>query len=365
MTEATFAMMEPDSGAPPTVPLARLLEDPRLALATVLAPPAQTRVRWAHSIELLDPAPYLTGGELVMTTGLRLGEGMPAAEVEAYVASLVGAGVTAVAFGVGVTHATTPAALVEACRRQALPLLEVPLRTPFLAVAQAVADLLAEQRARTARRVQHAQRELTRAATRGGYRAVVATLARQLGAEVALTDADGRTRSRAGSSVGAAPLAVPRSLAPGAHHVEDDDGVTETQPVGEHAGRDWLAVRRRRRFGVDDRALVAHAVALLTLLLEATSPRSDAVEAVLVALVTGDEPTAAEVRRAGLGGRCVPRWHSCQRWPVRERRRPRVPMLHGRWCVTTPVRSRWWRRRSGRRRWWAICWARRRALGPG
>jgi purine catabolism regulator len=29
-------------------------------------------VVWAHSIELTDPAPWLNGGELVLTTGLRL-----------------------------------------------------------------------------------------------------------------------------------------------------------------------------------------------------------------------------------------------------------------------------------------------------
>ena len=31
---------------------------------------AETHVRWVHSTELLDPTPWLSGGELLLTTGM-------------------------------------------------------------------------------------------------------------------------------------------------------------------------------------------------------------------------------------------------------------------------------------------------------
>jgi PucR family transcriptional regulator, purine catabolism regulatory protein len=34
---------------------------------------ADRAISWAHAIELADPTPYLSGGELVMTTGLKMG----------------------------------------------------------------------------------------------------------------------------------------------------------------------------------------------------------------------------------------------------------------------------------------------------
>ncbi|MFH8475928.1 PucR family transcriptional regulator ligand-binding domain-containing protein [Streptomyces sp. NPDC018000] len=100
-------------------------------------------VVWAHSIELADPTPWLSGGELLLTTGLRL-PGTPAGQ-RAYVARLAGAGVAAVAFGTGLSHAQVPAAVVAAAEEAGLPLLEVPLPTPFVAITKAVMERLAEQ----------------------------------------------------------------------------------------------------------------------------------------------------------------------------------------------------------------------------
>ena len=36
--------------------------------------PARRRVRWVHCTELLDPTPWLTGGELLLTTGIQLAD---------------------------------------------------------------------------------------------------------------------------------------------------------------------------------------------------------------------------------------------------------------------------------------------------
>ncbi|MER5363307.1 PucR family transcriptional regulator ligand-binding domain-containing protein [Streptomyces sp. NPDC002785] len=61
----------------------------------------------AHNIELADPTPWPSGGELLLTTGLRL-PGTPGQR--ACVARLTGVGVAAVALGTGPSHAQVPAA---------------------------------------------------------------------------------------------------------------------------------------------------------------------------------------------------------------------------------------------------------------
>ncbi len=69
-------------------------------------------------------------------------------------------------------HETVPGALIEACDRQGLPLLEVPPETPFTAIARTVWRLMAEARHRELRRVTRAQQALATAAAppRPSYR---------------------------------------------------------------------------------------------------------------------------------------------------------------------------------------------------
>ncbi|MBX6383552.1 MAG: PucR family transcriptional regulator ligand-binding domain-containing protein, partial [Microbispora sp.] len=57
-------------------------------------------VRWVAVSELEDPTPFLEGGELVLTTGMRLSDG----DAVPYVSRLVGRGVTGLGFGVGLCH---------------------------------------------------------------------------------------------------------------------------------------------------------------------------------------------------------------------------------------------------------------------
>lgn len=139
-------------------------------------------VRWAHATELLDPGPYLEGGEFLLTTGMRLSKAAPT--LRAYVERLGRAGVVGLGFGIGtgLTHASVPKALVTACEKAGLPLLEVPETTPFIQVAKVVSDLLAAEERELLARSLDAQRALTRAAL-GPDRAagVAARLAREVG----------------------------------------------------------------------------------------------------------------------------------------------------------------------------------------
>ncbi|TYQ09784.1 UNVERIFIED_ORG: purine catabolism regulator [Gordonia westfalica J30] len=52
----------------------RLAQNTDLGLTLVGGHEGADRViEWAHAIELADPTPWITGGELVMTTGLPIG----------------------------------------------------------------------------------------------------------------------------------------------------------------------------------------------------------------------------------------------------------------------------------------------------
>ncbi|WKN48673.1 PucR family transcriptional regulator [Nocardioides sp. Arc9.136] len=97
--------------------------------------PPDTEITAVHISELLDPAAYLAGGELLLTTGLGLPE--DEAACRAYVERLVAAETSALALGLGPVHADPPARLAAACRALGLVLLVVPAPTPFLTVSTA------------------------------------------------------------------------------------------------------------------------------------------------------------------------------------------------------------------------------------
>ncbi|MEV5882988.1 PucR family transcriptional regulator [Streptomyces sp. NPDC052020] len=147
-------------------------------------------VRWAHVSELADPVPYMEGGELLLITALKLDAEDPEA-MRRYVRRLVGAGVVGLGFAVGVNYEEIPAALVEAAEREGLPLLEVPRRTPFLAISKAVSAAIAADQYRAVTAGFAAQRELTRQALTDGPEGLLGALAAQVDGWAALYDASG------------------------------------------------------------------------------------------------------------------------------------------------------------------------------
>jgi PucR family transcriptional regulator, purine catabolism regulatory protein len=104
---------------------------------------AQAHVRWVHSSELMDPTPWLKGGEMLLTTGIQL-EG-PKVQRE-YLERLVDHDIAALGFGTGFRHKRIPAALVKAADQRGFPLFEVPYELPFIAITErAFARLLDER----------------------------------------------------------------------------------------------------------------------------------------------------------------------------------------------------------------------------
>ncbi|ONK10861.1 PucR family transcriptional regulator [Streptomyces sp. MP131-18] len=235
-------------------------------------------VRWAHASELTDPTPWLDGGELLLTTGLKL----PVADealMRGYVERLAGAGVVGLGFGVGVNHPEVPPALLAAVGEAGLPLLEVPRRTPFIAIAKAVSAAIATEQYRTVTAGFAAQRELTRAAlSDGGHHALLDRLAAQVGGWAALYDLSGtatavapswaaRRAARLGTEVRRLGARSAPASAVCAH--EPDDDRVELQTVGTgHLPRAVLAIGTGAPLGTAERYALQSAVAVLTLLTE-------------------------------------------------------------------------------------------------
>lgn len=187
-------VQEPAVPPTPPVPLSALLSREDLALRQIAGPVASgTAVHWAQTSEMSDPCPYLLGGELLLTAGVHVPEAAGSGTYfDDYVARIVEGGGAALGFGVAPVHDTVPRALVAACEAYGLPLLEVPPRTTFAAVARAVWQLVAQARLAELRRVAEAQRGLAAAASRPDpVASVLRRLAVLLGGRAVLFGPDG------------------------------------------------------------------------------------------------------------------------------------------------------------------------------
>ncbi|MFE6363755.1 PucR family transcriptional regulator [Streptomyces sp. NPDC057806] len=234
-------------------------------------------VRWAHVSELADPVPYMEGGELLLITALKLDAEDPEA-MRRYVKRLAGAGVVGLGFAVGVNYEDIPAALVEAARQEGLPLLEVPRRTPFLAISKAVSAAIAADQYRAVTAGFAAQRELTRQALTDGPEGLLTALASQVDGWAALYDASGAVVATAPEWAGRRAARITADVerlrerpAPASSVVagpEDEDRV-ELHSLGTgRRPRAALAVGTAAALGTAERYAVHSAIALLTLTTE-------------------------------------------------------------------------------------------------
>ncbi|MGW7285146.1 PucR family transcriptional regulator [Streptomyces sp. NPDC054847] len=275
----------------------------------------ETPVRWAHVSELADPVPYMEGGELLLVTAMTL-DAEDRDAMRRYVRRLVGAGVVGLGFAVGVYYEDIPEALVEAAREEGLPLLEVPRRTPFLAISKAVSAAIAADQYRAVTAGFEAQRELTRAALTEGPGAVVARLAAHIDGWAALYDTSGavvaaapdwaarRAARLTGDVERLRERAAPASAVVGG--AEDDDRV-ELQSLGTgRRVRGALAVGTGAPLGTAERYAVHSAVALLTLATEQSRSLQAAEQrlgaAVLRMLLSGQPDHARAVAGDLYGG---------------------------------------------------------------
>ncbi|MFD4410611.1 MULTISPECIES: PucR family transcriptional regulator [unclassified Streptomyces] len=231
-------------------------------------------VRWAHASELADPVPYMEGGELLLITALKLDAEDPET-MRRYVKRLVGAGVVGLGFAVGVNYEEIPKALVDAAQEEGLPLLEVPRRTPFLAISKAVSAAIAADQYRAVTAGFAAQRELTKRALNDGPEGLLAALAGQVDGWAALYDASGSVVASAPEWAGRRAARLTPDVerlrerpAPASSVVGGEDRV-ELHSLGTgRRPRAALAVGTAAALGTAERYAVHSAIALLTLTTE-------------------------------------------------------------------------------------------------
>jgi purine catabolism regulator len=233
---------------------------------------AERPVRWVHSSELEDPTPWLKGGELILTTGMGVGE--TAARQRAYVRRLVDAGVAGLGFGLGFGHDKTPRALVTEAAKHGFPMFEVPYPVPFIAITEAVFTRVVAEQYDTLQRAVDAEHVLTRAVLEGGgVEGVAGSLAAVVhgwtlvldlhGMPLAATDPDAEARrERIWDEVRTSrPEAATFSLT-----MLDDQYHVWVQPVGAQGRIEaFLAVGTPHQPTQLDRIVAGHALSLFAI----------------------------------------------------------------------------------------------------
>jgi PucR family transcriptional regulator, purine catabolism regulatory protein len=150
-------------------------------------------VRWVHISELRDPTPWLSGGELLLTTGLALDT--PKRQRD-FIATLADHGLSGVGLGTGFTHETVPDALVEAANERGFPLFEVPYELPFIALTeQAFTRLVNEQYALLQRSIAAQERLQRIVLSERGLDAIVGALANLVGGTALVFDGRGERQA--------------------------------------------------------------------------------------------------------------------------------------------------------------------------
>jgi purine catabolism regulator len=146
-------------------------------------------VRWVHISELLDPTPWLSGGELLLTTGMQL---ETAAQEREFAARLADHHLAGLGFGTGFRHASVPEPLLEVAAEREFPVFEVPYEVPFIAVTEAAFTQLVNEQYAVLRRALAAQERLERIVlSERGLDALVGALSTLIGAAVVVFDARG------------------------------------------------------------------------------------------------------------------------------------------------------------------------------
>ncbi|MGZ4170519.1 MAG: PucR family transcriptional regulator [Solirubrobacteraceae bacterium] len=146
-------------------------------------------VRWVHISELQDPTTWLSGGEVLLTTGMAL---ETAEQQREFVRRLADHQLAALGVGVGFSHPEVPPALVQAAAEREFPVFEVPYEVPFIAVTEAAFTQLVNEQYAVLRRALAAHERLERVVlSERGLEALAGTLATLIGAAVLVFDARG------------------------------------------------------------------------------------------------------------------------------------------------------------------------------
>ena len=163
-------------------------------------------IRWVHISELEDPTQWLSGGELLLTTGIQLSG---AARQRRFVALLAGHDVAGLGLGTGFEHKRMPKALVDEAEKRGMPLFEVPYEMPFIAITERAFALLVNEQYAVLERSAQVHERLERLVIEGrGLEAVLGSLATAIGGSAIVQDAAGRELARQPSKGGPSAAAL-------------------------------------------------------------------------------------------------------------------------------------------------------------
>lgn len=153
-------------------------------------------IRWVHMSEHEDPAPWLSGGELVLTAGYNLNT---EPKQRRFVEALAEQDVAGLGFGTGFDHADVPEAMVAAARENGIPLFLVPYSVPFIAISERASKQLVNDQYEALERGSRIQGQLQLQVIEGApLEMVVASIADAVSGSVHVFDRMGRIT--AGSS---------------------------------------------------------------------------------------------------------------------------------------------------------------------
>ena len=150
---------------------------------------AERPIRWVHISELEDPTPWLSGGELLLTTGIQLSG---AARQRRFVELLADHEVAGLGLGTGFQHKRMPKALMDEADKRGMPLFEVPYEMPFIAITERAFALLVNEQYAIFERGAQVHERLERLVIEGrGLKAVLGSLASAIGGSAIVQDAGG------------------------------------------------------------------------------------------------------------------------------------------------------------------------------
>ena len=151
-------------------------------------------IRWVHISEIEDPTPWLSGGELLLTTGFRLNG---AARQRRFVSLLDEHDVAGLGLGTGFEHKRMPKAVVDEAQKRGMPLFEVPYEMPFIAITERAFTALVNEHYAVLERGSQVHERLERLVVEGrGLDAVLGSLATAIGGTAIVQDATGRELAR-------------------------------------------------------------------------------------------------------------------------------------------------------------------------
>ena len=158
---------------------------------------AETQLRWIHSSEVLDIAPLLGGGELLLTGGQALALASDKRRI-GYIRELAERGIAALAIETGTELPSIPSSMISAAESAGLPLIELRKTVPFVGVMEAINSLLVSESAGQLQQADQASHAMAVELAHGGnLDRILAVLAEATGSEVVLTSTAGTTLASA------------------------------------------------------------------------------------------------------------------------------------------------------------------------